>query len=882
MATILHASSRLPATSQAISSACSGVVLSRVVRRHYWKFRCSKARAHNSVYRPDSHLAGYWRYRRHVPPSKSEGCGYKSSSSTGERDKPGGNAEINGGKHNGVPKDGDKNFHERAFLREFLNGGQARAKSGELKSLSPEEAKAEMWKMWKEFVEKEPYRALFGRREELVWNPWKMFSGSSSQPSHTSMTRDKEAARFPEEGLWVDEKTVHQQRTSTSGDVKSQATSNTTMSQKTEKDYSIDPITLRRRPVREQPVSTSTEPIFTLPPKDLESSGKNGEVIKVNKFEPKLSDLGKEEVAALISNHQTKVSADAEKLKNTDRRTQGTAAFVSKPETENVKLAGFATQPGLIQDWVETTDPKSARNKMEDLDLLRASDVRARSGILKPQRREVDTKKIEARRIRLIEAYDKEHKNWNTMMESMIYKRNYRRKFQKLQLLSTAKDDFVQQYGSLKTPSNKSVDLDSTANTLGRSVFSAIQDNHRILNEIKTRQTQKLQHRAQAALSKYDSKGRAKLYNMADILPPFNIEGEKVYHANNTIRWPQDDELSYIKSQTPALSDEDTPLSKKQEIVQSHELSSSTGEFYSDTDLPVNADSSLGSGEKQALLSTQPLSAVNQDQKPTTIDSSKLGSGHPENNKASAVQEPENPLTLKAGTAQEAQRQQIYQLLAFDEKACEVKSTQTRSSLYKPSSSPRSADSILSYLDNPSEYFPQMAILEKKGYELVAGSRSMLVFKKTNSDGESIELSEKPLSMDDSQPALSKPVRTHPRRHTSIRRVSREEAVFSGTPLHRQRLTIEQWQDYERRIRRSQRHSPKTSVVAETAAAVETSAAEAGASTGASTNTSSDERKQRRGFRKVVFNVLSTGFYVAIGAYAGGVMWEYYHGVGSG
>ncbi|MCJ1479807.1 hypothetical protein MMC13_008493 [Lambiella insularis] len=71
-----------------------------------------------------------------------------------------------------------------------------------------------------------------------------------------------------------------------------------------------------------------------------------------------------------------------------------------------------------------------------------------------------------------------------------------------------------------------------------------------------------------------------------------------------------------------------------------------------------------------------------------------------------------------------------YKVLALDESTQEVTIATTTSSLYESSSPPRSVPAILSHLKQPARYFDHFEPLEAAGYELVAGSRNTLVFKK--------------------------------------------------------------------------------------------------------------------------------------------------------
>lgn len=75
-----------------------------------------------------------------------------------------------------------------------------------------------------------------------------------------------------------------------------------------------------------------------------------------------------------------------------------------------------------------------------------------------------------------------------------------------------------------------------------------------------------------------------------------------------------------------------------------------------------------------------------------------------------------------------------YKVLAYNQATDSIATATTTSSLHESISAPRSASSILTHLENPAKYFDHFEPLEAAGYELVAGSRKTLVFKKVRED----------------------------------------------------------------------------------------------------------------------------------------------------
>ena len=75
-------------------------------------------------------------------------------------------------------------------------------------------------------------------------------------------------------------------------------------------------------------------------------------------------------------------------------------------------------------------------------------------------------------------------------------------------------------------------------------------------------------------------------------------------------------------------------------------------------------------------------------------------------------------------------KQVVYKVLAYDPARDEVSAARTSSSLYERSQSLQSPSWILSHLDAPHKYLDAMETLEATGYELVAGDRRMLVYRR--------------------------------------------------------------------------------------------------------------------------------------------------------
>ncbi|KAL9119908.1 MAG: hypothetical protein Q9187_003539, partial [Circinaria calcarea] len=96
---------------------------------------------------------------------------------------------------------------------------------------------------------------------------------------------------------------------------------------------------------------------------------------------------------------------------------------------------------------------------------------------------------------------------------------------------------------------------------------------------------------------------------------------------------------------------------------------------------------------------------------------------------------PAPPMPARISTTPMPSRN-IYKILALNHSTHEVTSVTTTSSLHEQSSLPRSAPAILSHLSYPANFIPHLEALEGTDFELIAGNRNMLLYKKFNKAGE--------------------------------------------------------------------------------------------------------------------------------------------------
>ena len=195
-------------------------------------------------------------------------------------------------------------------------------------------------------------------------------------------------------------------------------------------------------------------------------------------------------------------------------------------------------------------------------------------------------------------------------------------------------------------------------------------------------------------------------------------------------------------------------------------------------DIEIPKSSSIEGGVKESPISPEhrfipePSST---DMSPRTSTSSKLDTSSTDQPK-SVVNESKSSNYTKhvnrhhgldnSQTKKHEETTFIYKILALDTASKEVAVATTTSSIKHKSSVPRSAAGVLVHLDQPAKYFSHMESLDAKGFQLVSGSRTMLVYRRRiSTDGISAELATKEIKSSGRSRALN-PLR--------------EEPVFSG------------------------------------------------------------------------------------------------------
>ncbi|MCJ1240538.1 hypothetical protein MMC14_008542 [Varicellaria rhodocarpa] len=136
-------------------------------------------------------------------------------------------------------------------------------------------------------------------------------------------------------------------------------------------------------------------------------------------------------------------------------------------------------------------------------------------------------------------------------------------------------------------------------------------------------------------------------------------------------------------------------------------------------------EAELVAGNQDTVGNTTPVKEIKSDAHVTP----------PKPNKSPATNDPQT-LTQPASVPDTSEyiasipKKVTYKILALDHDTHEVVSAKTSSSLFETSSAPRGAAVILSHLSAPAKFIPYIEALEGTDYELVAGNRQTLVYKK--------------------------------------------------------------------------------------------------------------------------------------------------------
>ena len=738
------------------------------------------------------------------------------------------------------------------------------------------------------WVERDPYRAFFGLQGERAWNPWtdswsvfmrfgrprKVDKTENKTPSTSSDKKDTQAQSSEEHAKSIEESTTVE-KTKEEKNLKSFLISEN-------EQYTIDPITMKKVP-KSEPVITQQAPIS----KPVSSTSVETD-IPVKKFEP----------------------ADPENQTG----NHGDSTFSKPAQVDGDKLAGFAAQPWLVREgftpessspdmndnspkhptstsqisgnakiqsaldrqifWGDKKIPRAERpkyivpeNKTEDLDLLRASDVRAASG-RRTRKETASAADLKRRREKLEKKFTETEEKFTSEVQSV---RDAQRQLASTQTQPSSLENIRNNPGTNER-------LHQTQRDHWNHIFNqSILHDQRLgqhlakgngrpgeahrkakLESALEKLNAEINHTKDAyEKSENEAKGQSKLENKA-IQPAVSLKGdanpaliaasidailsakrkEREKALVREIRHIYEDKYGTIDTTHKQPILEEPPEQIVESIPDSnsfipHQIRPFVDNQSGDTLLrrENNIMRELGTPENQEQeLTSEAMTPVVQDW-PQRLDSessndSSLSTPLARDQKSSKdemkapkkeapasqappLQKPDLPLTtgpkgtepspksdkVLANTEARKAISYIYRILVLDREKQVVVAANTTSSLLQTSSPLRSASDILIHLDHPSKYFGHMSILESQGFELMAGTRGMLVYRKELKETEpagSKLLDEKTTKAQNQ--SSSKSMSEEPEEINEFEQLARslkpyrQEPQFSGTPSPKEKF----------------------------------------------------------------------------------------------
>lgn len=714
-----------------------------------------------------------------------------------------------------------------------------------------------------DWIERDPYHALFGSREARgAWNPW-----AESWPwSDRSQNRGKHdeaktnAPSVPDKRDAAKQTSKEMLAQTHNGRETSRA--HTPQRNLASEEYTIDPITLRKVPKPKVETAKSSSPSQSTSQPKAATGTKSIDItaeVPVKKFASPISDLGKEEIAAL-------------------RPANG------KPG----KLAGFASQPWLVREGFtpssrsfdvddkgktpktkvfsavksERIEPalnrvlnsigrskpsleyNTSENKTEDIDLLRASDVRAASGHTKPKGIP-SPEEARERREKLEGRFAEVQKKHSDEINSVLPLKPNEKAKQRYHASTVAA--VSDSSSSAITKGEYNMQNDSARGEQGALTEPNIQTLHLLHEQLQRNLKRSAELLQKAKKEALDRKLEGEISSLRKAFDSF--ENRKREHFATT----------EVSKGLPKGTPPEQSIHNK---VQDHKerdmaLIREIREIYEDKYGPIDAAhkqailnetpvvtppaapelEARGTPQETGAIQTSPSKSVGPEVLPgfkveqERTKSPQLATAEDDQAKTAPVHEagktklsPDN--TQHAVSTEQAEAiRYVYRILAMDRVKQTVAAATTSSSLFPTSSPLRSASDILTHLDQPYKYFDHMGKLESQGFELIAGTRNVLVYRKQLKQRPVAEL-EKTAHTQPHPVPPSSAVRSSPGPAEEPDEVEelaealkpwREESVFSGRPSPRDRC-VRAYERAETRERAS-RSSRAKSAAEETIAA---------------------------------------------------------------
>ena len=562
-------------------------------------------------------------------------------------------------------------------------------------------------------------------------------------------------------------------------------------------EFTIDPITMRRVP-KIQPKSDSSHSDAS----NLASASKledEAKTVPMKRFEPEtMTDLNKQEIQALQPN----------------------------TESADVKLSGFAVQPWLVKEGFTDNASRSAEvfepqrnahenrsgltyskiqpslnrtamssgaltkplecyiseNRAEDLDLLRASDVRAASGHIK-KKPQLSSEQAQERREILENSFAKAERNYANDMqfaleglaESQIANTK-RQETAPKDHIATAKDsEQLSHYSQLQCQMKLAAKLlkDARRSVADQMYAIKVEPQREAYDELENARCQQLSAVNQVfegsqslrdSVGPVDPEATARRRRDMDLVRQnLNINKAKHKSISGNHKQPMSDFTRGVEM--PCVQKLSIPVP---ELEVSESETKTTPMKIEKSSEPSEPIPNLAVPKVDTATIAMEVPSLKEDIFPSSM---KVDNGTSSSRNVDEPK-PENPY--------------LYSILALDRATSEVRCATTTSSIEEAISPIRSASSILTHLDKPWLYFKYMEVLEKEGYRLVSGNRGNLIYRKKLLD-------EMPSADINSASSVSDTTQSgegysDAENIARVLRPVREEPVFSGPPTPQERI----------------------------------------------------------------------------------------------
>ena len=857
--------------------ASSRVLLRSLSRRCYWSYGYGKPTSSSYISKSNT---TYSRLSKYNTSKGSSGYIEYTNSGLGARAfwswGPSGNRdERNKEEYRAQEEKRNRRNEHEEFLKQFLK------KWKHYRSLLKDDP-LKYQDFVNEIVKKDPYATLFGFSEVCgVWNPWRGDSRTiysqymKSRRKMSDKAQDEAFNNGAKSQTTSSESTPHPD--SSSPLAKATKSSNSNVEQLPD-DYIIDPITLRKIARSQSTGATSPTENRDVQRKVTEISGTNDDARRtlMKKFSAKVRAMKAQQNTPTLSGFASQPWLVREGFVD-EIKAMAKVKALRPPRLTAARLedVGKSREVGSTKiesalDRISASNKKDHKlpqysteeNRTEDIDLLRASDVRAASGhTKKPSLSDLEDResKQEMNRLRLEKLFGLNQSRIDSELSmarpfvdkarspepSKSRERYCPENKSSSDLRKTGSDDRYGQSSASKTSANRLVDDSSAIATSEQarmvSLLSCINDQGPTSQNPEPQELKELTSKIQNAEKQYAEqqqyflKVTEELKNLkqkaAGVLLSHEVEYQKAKMEAHETKPRTSESFAVADTASPVpsyanefdASQKAAKETKRREKLRDKALYRELRAIYEDRYGTISTEhrqpNERGPIEQSVRMKEPDLpvknSAVeNTDRKKEPPSSMSHGTVEPpieavtnqNNGSTDLVRSREQNLVKNPD-----RRPRTYKVLTLNDTQEKVVVAQTTSSLYE--SQLRSPTAILTHLQHPFKYFESMKALEDGGYELIAGNRRMLVFRKiVEEQPNTLPVSEVHSSLGGletrsshqvSPSKASSPPSTSSRvSHPSSRLVRRQELVFSGTPTQTQRILAARNRESERMARR--------------------------------------------------------------------------------